>query len=715
MYLLFEETGKFLAGRILSEADTSAQVELDSGKRVKVKAANMLLKFDKPTPHALMAGAQAVAAGIELDMAWEFAPEGDFGFAELARDYFSEHATLEQQAGTLMALYEAPHYFRRAGKGRFKKAPADILAQALAAIEKKKQIALQTEAWVQELSEGVCPPAIRDQLYKILFKPDKNAPEYKAVVEASRATHLGPLDLLIKAGAIDSPYQFHWKRFLLENFPKGTGFPKLDAPLIKDELPLSPARAFSIDDSATTEIDDALSVQGLGTGTVVVGIHIAAPGLAIQPGSAVDTLGRARLSTVYMPGYKLTMLPDEVVQSYTLSEGCDCPAVSLYVTLDEATLEIKATETKLERVHIGANLRHDQLDAVVTLDWLQDPSFMHDTDPPPLQHKRPQLSFLYRLAQDLKARREVVRGKPENFNRPDYNFRLVAAGPPQGDQAPSGGGEAHAVASVGATYFGNDGAEPQGTEQVQISVRQRGAPLDLIVSEAMILANSTWGSWLAELGVPGIYRSQASMLPGVKVRMGTRALPHAGIGVKSYAWSSSPLRRYVDLVNQWQIIACARHGKTAALVAPFKPKDAELFSIISSFDAAYFAYNGYQNAIERFWTLQYVQQQAITELEATLFKDNLVRADHLPLVLPVMGAQGLPRGARVRVKLGDIDLVSLDIHGTVLERLDTEPEVFDAEEEQDEDGVVGPITIAVDLDEAEAKPPADAPGAPDAP
>jgi len=675
MYLLFEETGKFLAGRILSEADTSAQVELDSGKRLKVKAANMLLKFDQPTPHELMAGAQAVAAGMELDMAWEFAPEGDFGFAELARDYFSEHATLEQQAGTLMALYEAPHYFRRAGKGRFKKASADILAQALAAIEKKKQVALQIEAWVKELSEGICPQAIRDQLYKILFKPDKNAPEYKAVVEASRATHLGPLDLLIKAGAIDSPYQFHWKRFLLENFPKGTGFPKFDAPPIKDDLPLSPARAFSIDDSATTEIDDALSVQGLGTGTVVIGIHIAAPGLAIQPGSAADTLGRARLSTVYMPGYKLTMLPDEVVQNYTLSEGVDCPAVSLYVTLDEATLEIKASETKLERVHIGANLRHDQLDAVVTLEWLQDPTFMHDDDPPPLQHKREQLSFLYRLAQDLKAKREVVRGKPENFNRPDYNFRLV----------------------------GNDGAEPTGNEQVEISLRQRGAPLDLIVSEAMILANSTWGSWMAELGVPGIYRSQASMLPGVKVRMGTRALPHAGIGVKSYAWSSSPLRRYVDLLNQWQIIACARHGKTAALVAPFKPKDAELFSIISSFDAAYFAYNGYQNAIERFWTLKYVQQQAITELEATLFKDNLVRADHLPLVLPVLGAQDLPRGARVRVKLGDIDLVSLDIHGTVLERLDVAPEVFDADEEPDDDSVVGPITIAVDLTDADAQ------------
>lgn len=689
MHLLFEETGKFLAGRMLSEADTSAQVELDSGKRVKVKAANILLKFDKPEPAQLLAAAQAVASEIELEMAWEFAPEEEFGFAELARDYFSEQATLSEQAGMLVALFEAPHYFRRAGKGRFRKASKDILALALAAIEKKKQIALQVEEWVKALSSGVCPPAIRDQLYKILFKPDKNAPEYKAVVEASRATHLGPLDLLIKAGAIDSPYQFHWRRFLLENFPKGVGFPKLEAPCITEDLPLSSAKAFSIDDSATTEIDDALSVQGLGSGTVLLGIHIAAPGLAIQPGSAIDHLGRARLSTVYMPGYKVTMLPDEVVQAYTLIEGQECPAVSLYLTLDEATLEITASETKLERVFIDANLRHDQLDAVVTTDWLENPTLSHKNDLQPLSDKREQLSFLYRLAKNLKAKREVVRGKPETFNRPDYNYKLI----------------------------GNNGAEPQGSEQVVISVRQRGAPLDLIVSEAMILANSTWGNWMAELGVPAIYRSQASLAIGVKVRMGTKAMPHAGLGVKSYAWSSSPLRRYTDLVNQWQIIACARHGKTAALAAPFKPKDAELFSIISSFDAVYGAYNGFQNAIERFWILKYIQQQGITEVEATLFKDNLVRADHLPLVLPVAGAQSLPRGARVLVRLGDIDEVSLDIHGTVTQRLDGGEDdksgsgaANAAEDDSEDDTLAGPIAIAVDVSDADTASEAAKPG-----
>ncbi len=675
MFVLFDEAGKFLAGRILSEADASAQVELDSGKRVKVKAANMLLKFDKPAPAELVAAAQSQSEAIELDLAWEFAPEEEFGFADLARDYFSANATLTEQAGMLFALFNAPHYFRRAGKGRFRKASAEVIQQALAAIEKKKQQALLVTQWAQELVAGTCPAPIREQLYKILFKPDKNAPEYKAVVEASRASHKAPLDLLQQAGAISSPYQFHWRRFLFENFPKGTGFPAgLEAPAIADELPVAPVQAFSIDDSATTEIDDALSVQGLGSGSVVVGIHIAAPGLALQPGGAIDQLGRHRLSTVYMPGYKITMLPDAVVQTYTLQEGRDCPAVSLYVTLDEATLDIKASDTRLERVPITANLRHDQLDSVITQAWLEDAGSEPEGGTPAfLANKRADLSFLFRLARHLKAQREVVRGKPETFNRPDYNFRLV----------------------------GNDGQEPNGSEQVQISIRQRGAPLDLIVAEAMILANSTWGSWMAELGVPAIYRSQASLAPGVKVRMGTKALPHAGIGVKSYAWSTSPLRRYTDLVNQWQIIACARHGRTAALAAPFKPKDADLFSIISGFDAAYSAYNGYQSAMERFWTLKYVQQQGLAEVTATVIKDNLVRCDDIPLVLPVLGAQEAPRGAHLRVRLGDIDEITLDVHGTVLERLNqvVEPGAAADEAEDDEDNAAGPIAIAVDMDE----------------
>ena len=677
MYALFEDAGKFLAGRVMTEAESSMQIELDSGKRVKVKSANVLLKFDKPQPAELIASAQTLARDIDLDLAWEFAPEQEFGFAELARDYFDANAGVEKQAAALFRLFEAPHYFRRLGKGNFRKAPEETVKAALLGIERKKAVQAQIEAWAGEILQGQCPAPVREQLYKILFKPDKNAPEYKAVVEAARRSQKPPLELLKAAGAIDSPYQFHWKRFLFDNFPRGTGFPAVAAPPVKDELPLSPARAFSIDDSHTTEIDDALSVQGLGTGTVVFGIHIAAPGLAIAAESALDKLARERLSTVYMPGWKLTMLPDEVVQAYTLTAGRACPAVSLYVTLDEATLEVKASETKLERVQIVSNLRHDQLDAIITEASLTGEA------PAPYEHAV-ELAFAFRLARHLKAQREVVRGKPESFNRPDYTFRLE----------------------------GNDGREPQGTERVVISTRQRGAPLDLIVAEAMILANSTWGGWLAECGVPGIYRSQASLAPGVKVRMGVKPAPHAGMGVAQYTWATSPLRRYVDLVNQWQIIACARHGRTAALAAPFKPKDAALFSIISAFDAAYAEYNGFQSAIERYWTLRHLEQNGVAELDAAVMKDGLVRADTLPLVFRALGAEALPRGARVRVKVTGTDLLTLDVHASLLSRIDdpattADDAPLDEVEAEEATESAGPLTLAIDLN-GEGETPADA-------
>ena len=684
MYALFEDAGKFQTGRILSEAESSAQIELESGKRLKAKSANILLKFDKPSPNVLMAEATALSATIELDLAWEFAPSDEFSFQELAQEYFSENATLAQQTAALISLFQAPHYFRRSGKGKFKKASADVLQQALAAIEKKKLIQQQIEAWALALGEGSCPEPIAAQLYKILFKPDKNAAEYKAVVEASRATHLAPLALLQKAGAITSAYEFHWQRFLFDNFPKGIGFPALEAPVIKNTLPTSTAQAYSIDDSQTTEIDDALSVQGLGTGEVVVGIHIAAPALALTPGHAIDQIARQRLSTVYMPGNKITMLPDHVVQTYTLQEGRDCPAVSLYLRVDESTLDILESETRVEQVFIAANLRHDMLDDVVTEAWLANPATVLPAgkDIPQMPHT--QLAFLYRLAQHRKAQREVVRGKPENFNRPDYNFRVITLD----DQA------------------------PKGDERVEISQRHRGAPLDLMVAEAMILANSTWGQWLSDLGVPGIYRSQASLLPGVKVRMGTKALPHAGIGVPCYAWSTSPLRRYTDLVNQWQIIACAQHGNTAALAAPFKPKDVDLFSIISAFEAAYSSYNGYQSSMERFWTLQYLQQNAVEEVEATVFKSfegepPMARADNLPLVLPVIGSGNLARGTRVLLRISGIDNISLDVHGQFIEVLQdaaTRTGDITAQSQQDDDDETpaGPLAIAVDVDEVTA-------------
>jgi exoribonuclease-2 len=98
-----------------------------------------------------------------------------------------------------------------------------------------------------------------------------------------------------------------------------------------------------------------------------------------------------------------------------------------------------------------------------------------------------------------------------------------------------------------------------------------------------------------------------------------------------------------------------------------------------------------------------LQQQGITELDAALVKEAaggawMVRAETLPLVFTVMGAQGMPRGAKVRVKLGEIDLMALDVGGTVTARLDSEAPA-EEESEEDETESAGPLQIAVDLNE----------------
>ncbi|MGC8508469.1 MAG: ribonuclease catalytic domain-containing protein [Thiomonas sp.] len=680
--VLFEDGGKFHAGRVMSEAEASLQVELESGKRQKIKAAQALVRFDKPAPPELMHWAQAQQDGIDLDLLWEFAPEDEFHFDQVAADYYGGTPDAAQRAAILLRLFGAPHYFQRRGRGgQFRKAPSQQVQAALAAIARKEEQLRQIESFAAELAAGRCPQPIADKLYQILFKPDKNSPEFKAVALAVKQTGHGALTLLRDAGAIASPWAFHMQRFLLERFPKGTAFPALPIPQSTEDLPRAEAAAFSIDDSATTEIDDAFSLQWLDDGRVRLGIHIAAPALALTRDSDWEQVARNRLSTVYMPGDKITMLPDALVQTFTLEAGRDCPALSLYCTVGD---DLQATDfdTRVESVRIASNLRHDQLDAVVTEEALAaDPAAQ------PYPHAA-ELAWLWRFAQALKKGREQVRGKPERAGGVDYTFRI-------------------------------DGLE-HGAESatVRIEPRRRGAPLDTIVAELMILANATWGGWLAELGMPGIYRSQSGYGATLRTRMGIKPAPHQGLGVPQYAWCTSPLRRYVDLLNQSQLIACARFGKTALLQAPFKPRDPLLFAIVESFEDTYKAYAKHQSALERYWTLRYLAQQGLSTFEATVLRDGAVRVDGLPLVFTAVGAQDLPRNARVQVQITGTDLITLEVFGRVLSQIDMPQQAAEtsaeteAEEEDEAVALAAPISVAVDSEDGTAPENPDA--APDA-
>jgi exoribonuclease II len=607
--LLYEEDGELKVGAVLDRAPASFHVESPHGRRTKIKAANVLLSFERPPAAELLGAAEQFAAGLEVDFLWECSGAREFGFEELAREYVGREPTPIEAAGVLMKLHRAPMYFYRRGRGRYQPAPEATLKLALAAADKKKRLQEQVTAWAEALGRGECPPEVAQLQDELLYAPDRNKPETKALEQACARTGLTSAKLFERCGRLSDSHAYHLKRFLHEFFPGGVAFPAHELPPLPGELPQAPVAAFSLDDIGTTEIDDAFSVQRLPAG-VRIGIHIAAPALGFAPGSPLDAIARERLSTAYMPGRKFTMLPEDVIARFSLDHGGELPAVSLYLDIDEQH-GVRGHHTRLERVPIVANLRHAQYDVLnQAFEKGEVAGLAHEDD----------LRTLWRVAGALEAKR----GRPSAGASLDYTFSVE-------------------------------------DDRVRIVPRKRGAPLDKLVSEMMIVANSTWGELLAERDVAAIYRVQSTG----KVRFSLHAEGHEGLGVAAYAWMSSPLRRYVDLLNQWQLAAAV-----AGRRPPFTRTSDALLGSLRAFEVTYARYDEHQRGMETYWTLRWLLQEAIRTLDAAVLRENLVRVDGLPLVMRVSSLPALDPGARVRLEVTSVDLIERTLGCTFREILD---------------------------------------------
>ncbi|MBI5439083.1 MAG: RNB domain-containing ribonuclease [Nitrosomonadales bacterium] len=733
MNILYEEDGSFKVGSIMADNITSLQVESVSGKRSKVKASNVMLRFNQPDLVEFMTRAEPIAKDIEVDFLWECCPPEEFGFEQIAAEYFGHTPNPLEAAAALIRLHGAPVYFHKKGKGRYRAAPPDVLKAALAGVEKKRQqLALQTR-YTEQLSRfelpvefaehldhllprhGVAEPSgaggaakqmlpqsagFASNVSHLLYKPDRNTIEFKALEAACAATHLSAAHLLHRCGALPSTHDYHLQKFLFEHFPKGTSFPPVDLGAW-DELPLAGANAFSIDDATTTEIDDAFSVEKLDNGNWRIGVHIAAPTLGLPRDSEGDKIAAGRLSTVYMPGGKITMLPDSVVQAFTLCADRVCPALSMYNEIgfgkNGETLEMLGHESRVERIHIAANLRHDTLEPLFNEETLAAGKLDYPY--------ASELTLLWNLAQKL----EAARGKPadNSAQQNDYNFHIESEELLMEPLAIRLGGQTTPAKSLVMAGHPNDPASENGRFEhcrVSITQRRRGSPIDKVVSELMILVNSEWGKHLAEHGFVGIYRTQQNG----KVKMSTIAAPHQGLGVAQYMWSSSPLRRYVDMVNQRQIIAMLRGGEPA-----YDKNDTALYAAMRDFDTMYTIYNDFQKTMERYWCLRWLQQEKAEMIgghgviaspqtpspqpsptaplppggggaggeganvpqrelivTALVLRENLVKLADIPLVFRVPSLPELPANTLVQLAIGEIDLLDLDVRARFVAKLE---------------------------------------------
>ena len=612
MNVLYEEDGEFKVGAVLSQAPASLQIESPHGRRSKIKAAHVLLDFERPSGPELLAEAHRFADTLDTDFLWQCCGEAEFGFRDLAREYVGREPTAPEAAGVLLKLHAAPMYFYRRGRGHYQAAPEATLKLALAGLEKKKRLQEMIVAWTGALARFECPPevaALRDEL---LYAPDRAKPETKAFEQACRETGLSAPRLFERCGLLPDTQAYHVNRFLHEFFPNGARFPSHPAAPAPEGLPQADVEAFSLDDAGTTEIDDAFSITRVNDDEWRVGIHIAAPTLGFAPGSPLDAMARERLATAYLPGRKYTMLPEDTIETFSLDHGSHQPAVSLYLTVSPHDLSVRRSESRIELVRIAANLRHTEYDALNAAFENGNRVGLRFEDA---------LGDLWRLAGALEQRR----GKPSvSTGQVDFTFRV------EGDR-------------------------------VTILPRRRGAPLDKLVSELMILANASWGAFLAERGVAAIYRAQTSG----KVRLTVHPERHEGLGIGGYAWLTSPLRRYVDLVNQWQLVAAL-----SARRAPFARNSESLLGAMRAFELTAARYDEHQRTLESYWCLRWLQQEALQDATALVVRENLVRFEGLPLLQRVPSLPELEAGTRVRLVIDGLDLIERQVACRYRETLD---------------------------------------------
>lgn len=622
-HVFYEEDGQFKVGAVLTTTDSNLQVEAPHGKRSKIRKNAVLFEFNDNL-NDFLPQATTLSEDIELEFLWSCAPEDEFHYSQLAVDYFGESPKPLEQAALILKLHSAPMYFYRKGKGHYKSAPESSLKAALAGIEKKQREQEQVDAWIQMLREGQLPESWRSMVAMLLTRPDKNTLEFKALEHASRLLETSPLTLIWQCGGIASIPDFFVSSFLLAHFSKGGEFPNFELPAVSfHDLPHSNVAAFSLDDASTTEIDDAFSVTHLDNGDLRVGIHIAAPTLGILAHSELEHILFQRLSTVYFPGGKVTLLPHEVCEQFSLDEGKTRPVFSIYFDYSPE-FEQKNAQTCIETITIANNLRNEHIAPFFNTHTIEQP--ISDTPNFPFERE---CRTLWQLSGALETKRLANKGEPNTqtpkIPRAEYSFIIEH-------------------------------------EHVRIVPRERGAPIDRLVSELMIAANQFWGEFLSKNATAGIYRTQMSG----KVKMSTAPAPHTGLGVEFYAWCTSPLRRAIDFVNQAQLL-----GILLETAPRFAKNDPQLFGVIRDFEIAYGAYGEFESKMERYWSLKYLLQESIKQTQAIVLKEQTVRIDHIPIVHRLSDLPSdLQIGDKVHLQILDIDLLNLTLEARFINKVD---------------------------------------------
>ncbi|MEI6126852.1 MAG: RNB domain-containing ribonuclease, partial [Pseudomonadota bacterium] len=393
-----------------------------------------------------------------------------FELTTLARTVFGETAESDHEAAVLCALMEDKSYFKLQGLRFFAYTPEQIERQQLK-IEREHQrqeLIRDGIAWLSSVLEGREADCEKKNVYVDFLKSfaafGKDSPHYSQYHELFSAAGISEqkqcFDILVLLGIWDEdenvllqryhiPHQ--WPREVLDevDLPGDHELRRaLSDPRRED---LTHLQAFSIDDSFTRDIDDAISF-GFDKGAIRLGIHITDVSAFVSKGGPLDREAACRCTSLYLPEAKISMLPQALSEnSGSLREGEKRPAVSFLITLSEAG-DMLDCRGALSVVRVEERLSYGEVDGLI--------------------QKGTDFTHLYNLACALRAKR--IAGGATGFLTPELQVRVDRS------------------------------------REVHVKIRDKESYSQVLVSECMILANYYASLLLQEKNYPALYRKQAA-------------------------------------------------------------------------------------------------------------------------------------------------------------------------------------------------------------
>ncbi|KAG5422173.1 MSU1 [Candida metapsilosis] len=440
---------------------------------------------------------------------------------------------------------------------------------------------------------------IPDDLYKFEYSFGK---AYDLLTRLNEGVNINPVrwsaesnlpgeGISVKADLQESYFQYFDKVYELpekDDIAQRTIAENLyqEDPLKEMRVDMREVPVYCIDDPTAHEIDDGISIHEEGD-KYVVSIHIAEPSSYIKPDSVVGSIAFEKSSTTYLPEAVFPMLPQIVSKLAGLGKD----------SVDTRTFVVQYSLKKSDvDGYISGKLKDSQYSPEVSLLSKIEKDVYDSSEVKFAVAKRFRQGFTYEAVNNLlqdddnisKYRESSVSGDADfdNLIKLQHISSILWGIRESNNAYTSGQNKKLTVGPYSGTFDGSKEGTyklrlPNSDQQIAISPESTNYVSTQLVTENMIIANHLTAKFAADKGIQILYRTldpkfNQELLEEYKRLIQSESMDinqetllnlyafltrgiisdkpdkHFMMGLNMYTNISSPLRRFIDMINQWK-------------------------------------------------------------------------------------------------------------------------------------------------------------------